>query len=337
MNNVQLSNILHIQEASKQGKLVMFVGAGVSANSGVPMWSELIQGLKKELPDSLKNETDDLKIAQLYKDSRGYKEYIEKIKELLLHGKIAPNPIHDAILELAPCHIITTNYDDLKSLISKNIEEFNLSSGDNLKKILEYSCNELSAYTDIFLFDYSSTVEKAISYLSDKSDSNINVYISESSAIDGGSPFLKLNNKDNLKIHFFPDSAALHFLKKSQCCLMGAETFYPNGTGFNTIGSDIMGYLCKKFDIKLYFITPMNKLDERRNLGIRKESVYIDYKEKYKNSNLLDDSVFTSIPELIGVEPDNIFAYITEFGVIPTNSMYLLSKEYISRLGGKHE
>ena len=77
------------------------------------MWSELIQGLKKELPDSLKNETDDLKIAQLYKDSRGYKEYIEKIKELLLHGKIAPNPIHDAILELAPCHIITTNYDDL--------------------------------------------------------------------------------------------------------------------------------------------------------------------------------------------------------------------------------
>ena len=35
MENIQLSNILHIQEASKQGKLVMFVGAGVSANSGV--------------------------------------------------------------------------------------------------------------------------------------------------------------------------------------------------------------------------------------------------------------------------------------------------------------
>lgn len=79
MENIQLSNILHIQEASKQGKLVMFVGAGVSADSGVPMWSELIQGLKKELPYSLKNETDDLKIAQLYKDSRGYKEYIENI------------------------------------------------------------------------------------------------------------------------------------------------------------------------------------------------------------------------------------------------------------------
>ncbi|MBS6563596.1 MAG: SIR2 family protein [Staphylococcus sp.] len=89
------------------------MGAGVSANSGVPVWGELIHGLKKELPDSLKYETDDLKIAQLYKDSRGYKEYIEKIKEQLLYGKIAPNPIHDAILELTPCHIVTTNYDDL--------------------------------------------------------------------------------------------------------------------------------------------------------------------------------------------------------------------------------
>ena len=86
MENIQLSNILHIQEASKQGKLVMFVGAGVSADSGVPMWSELIQGLKKELPYSWKNETDDLKIAQLYKDSRGYKEYIENISVPLKSG-----------------------------------------------------------------------------------------------------------------------------------------------------------------------------------------------------------------------------------------------------------
>ena len=75
MNNIQISNILRIQEASKQDKLVIFVGAGVSTNSGVPMWSKLIESLKDDLPESLKRETDDLKIAQLYKDSRGYKEY----------------------------------------------------------------------------------------------------------------------------------------------------------------------------------------------------------------------------------------------------------------------
>ena len=67
MNNIQISNILRIQEASKQDKLVIFVGAGVSTNSGVPMWSKLIESLKDDLPESLKRETDDLKIAQLYK------------------------------------------------------------------------------------------------------------------------------------------------------------------------------------------------------------------------------------------------------------------------------
>ena len=94
MNNIQISNILRIQEASKQDKLVIFVGAGVSTNSGVPMWSKLIESLKDDLPESLKRETDDLKIAQLYKDSRGYKEYIEKIKETLMYGRISPNAIH---------------------------------------------------------------------------------------------------------------------------------------------------------------------------------------------------------------------------------------------------
>lgn len=59
-------------------------------------------------------------------------------------------------------------YDDLKKLILNNIKEFKLSTGENLEKILEYSNNELSLYTDIFLYDYSSTVEKAILYISKK-------------------------------------------------------------------------------------------------------------------------------------------------------------------------
>lgn len=76
VNRVQLANLKRIQEASKAGKLVVFVGAGVSANSGVPMWKNLINKLKEELPASLRFETDDLKLAQLYKDSRGEKRVL---------------------------------------------------------------------------------------------------------------------------------------------------------------------------------------------------------------------------------------------------------------------
>lgn len=111
MDKSQLSNLLHIQDASFQGRLVVFVGAGVSNNSGVPTWSKLIQEMKNSCGADL--ETDDLKIAQLYKDARGEKEYMDKIKEVLQYNKVFPNEIHKAILDLTPCHIITTNYDNL--------------------------------------------------------------------------------------------------------------------------------------------------------------------------------------------------------------------------------
>lgn len=111
MDKIQLSNILHIQEASKQGRLVVFVGAGVSNNSGVPTWSTLIHEMKNEC--GADQETDDLKIAQLYKDARGEKEFMDKVKEVLQYNRVVPNEIHKAILDLNPCHIITTNYDNL--------------------------------------------------------------------------------------------------------------------------------------------------------------------------------------------------------------------------------
>ena len=81
MDKLQFSNILHIQEASKQGRLVVFVGAGVSNNSGIPTWSKLIREMKDEC--GADQETDELKIAQLYKDARGEKEYMDKVKETL--------------------------------------------------------------------------------------------------------------------------------------------------------------------------------------------------------------------------------------------------------------
>ena len=111
MDKLQHSHLIRIQEAAKQGRLVIFAGAGVSNNSGVPTWSDLTKELKTEC--GIENESDDLKIAQLYKDARGEKEYLDKVKTFLKHRHVIPNEIHKAILALKPCHIITTNYDDL--------------------------------------------------------------------------------------------------------------------------------------------------------------------------------------------------------------------------------
>lgn len=113
MDKQQIANLLRIQHASRTDKLVVFVGAGVSQNSGIPTWNNLIFSMMEELPSELSKENDVLKLAQMYKDSRGHKEYMDKIKNVLLYNKAVPNPLHKSIIALNPCHIITTNYDDL--------------------------------------------------------------------------------------------------------------------------------------------------------------------------------------------------------------------------------
>lgn len=127
------SHILQIQKAMRQNKLVVLVGAGASKSCGVPLWSELIEELKNEL-DFQENETDFLKIPQLYKNMRKHKEYHERIKEILLDGKVQCKEVHDAILDLNPCHIITTNYDDLleQAFIKRHEQFFTVRKDEDL-------------------------------------------------------------------------------------------------------------------------------------------------------------------------------------------------------------
>lgn len=109
------TSIKKIKEASENNKLVVFVGAGVSANSGIPTWGELITEMAKDLGEfDVKNSSDTyLKIPQFYYNERGEKEYFEKLNEVFFSRKYKTNPLHNEIFKLNPTHIITTNYDTL--------------------------------------------------------------------------------------------------------------------------------------------------------------------------------------------------------------------------------
>lgn len=107
-------NIRKIRQAIEKNKLVVFVGAGVSLNSELPGWGQLIGEFCKVLNiDSTNLSTEDyLKIPQYYFNQRGFKEYYDFIHNII-GVKAEPNKIHDLILEMSPVHIVTTNYDDL--------------------------------------------------------------------------------------------------------------------------------------------------------------------------------------------------------------------------------
>ncbi len=122
LRSFTLKSILNIQKAIENNKLVVFVGAGVSKNSGIPTWYELVHQLAQDLGLNAKAHDlggldfwggdDFLKIPQYYFNEREEKEYLDRIKEIL-NRDVPPNQIHDIIFDLNPAHIITTNYDDL--------------------------------------------------------------------------------------------------------------------------------------------------------------------------------------------------------------------------------
>ncbi len=130
-----ITSVREIKKAQENNQLVIFVGAGVSKNSGVPTWWELIKKFAKEIgydkctncnekkKDCQNNECkkrydftqeEFLRIPEYYYQK--YKGECEKYYNLIqdtLRGGSGSNLIDDEIFNLLPHHIITTNYDSL--------------------------------------------------------------------------------------------------------------------------------------------------------------------------------------------------------------------------------
>ena len=113
LDNLTISFIKEIQEASRQKRLVAFVGAGASCDAGVPLWSDFVGQIACVLPQDIKTKYDNLQLAQLVRETSDEKAYYSSVRKHLLQNVTCSNAIHDAILELDPTCIITTNYDTL--------------------------------------------------------------------------------------------------------------------------------------------------------------------------------------------------------------------------------
>ena len=121
--------IKEIQKAQEDDRLVIFVGAGVSKNSGVPSWWELIRNFgdelgysrcdtcQKKVADCPKSDCKDryeytqeefLRIPEYYFQqdaSENHADYFGLIQSAL-HCENGPSRIDDEILSVFPRHII---------------------------------------------------------------------------------------------------------------------------------------------------------------------------------------------------------------------------------------
>ena len=113
--------------ALSREKLVIFVGAGVSKNSGLPTWGQIVQVFAKEIgyPTRGRLATEEyIRIPQYYyclDESENHADYYSLIKSLIPEG-IQPNLLDKLIVSLRPKHIVTTNFDTLLHQVARGYE-----------------------------------------------------------------------------------------------------------------------------------------------------------------------------------------------------------------------
>lgn len=98
------------------GTWVLFSGAGVSINSGLPSGPELVRRIEQEL--ALSPTFSDSELPQacsrfVFEDGRGRTALIAFLRTQLDTSGRDPSVVHQRLLELAPSHLITTNPEDL--------------------------------------------------------------------------------------------------------------------------------------------------------------------------------------------------------------------------------
>lgn len=228
-----------------------------------------------------------------------------------------------------------SNIGEITNQVIKQKNCYFINAEKNMQQVVKYGVEIAEACENIMIYDYSSTVEAILCSVEHPKT----IYIAESRAINGGYPFVQPCLDKGHKIKFFPDASVMYYIKDCDLAFMGAETFYPDGTGFNTIGSDMVALACQYYKVPLYMVTPFIKLDVRPVYGKKKELVINDLQEKLgkiatpkRNVAAIDYRT----PELIGVCPEHIYAFITEKGIIPSTQMYDISMKYITELRGKN-
>ena len=114
-------DIKFLAEELEKGKLIVFVGAGVSKNSGLPDWKELIKDYAEYRGIKEFTLKEYLTIPEEVFERYGSLKYYE-IAEKRFSGKYVPNSVHRILKKMDLTYIITTNYDTLIEDEIKNLQ-----------------------------------------------------------------------------------------------------------------------------------------------------------------------------------------------------------------------
>lgn len=284
-------------------------GRVLGASNHIRMISNMIVDIAKNSNDKESALIDIGKVSTYFKETRGKSSYaiVNALEEM-------EKNIEEKLIDDETCY---------KKSIEIAIKKYFVKQDENLDLIIKYSLSLVEKIDCIMIYDYSSTVEKFVANINKR----IKVYVPESRPINGGYPFLTETIIKNHDVRFIPDANMFNVLHEVKACFIGAETFYPDGTAFNTVGSDMLAELCYYHHVPYYVLTPLLKADKRSVYGIYKETIEADLKNVLANDweDEIKNNVDFNAIELVGVNPSRITNYVTELGIIKPSDLFSIT------------
>jgi len=297
------------------------LGRVLGASRHIRMIGDMFTAVgREELPDEEKLKRC-LLVGDYFKETRGKSSYAIINAINLMLGPLCKN----------------SEVKDTGECIENSIKEYFESSKKDTQRIISCFKNivDRKHIKTLMVYDYSSTVEKCVAAL----ETPVEVYIPESRVIDGGKPFVKPFVTAGHKVHFIADAAMLTVIRKIDAVLIGAETFYPDGSAFNTVGSDLLAEISDLYDVPYYVLTPFLKVDMRFCQGVFKEVIEADLAQRLAEGweeSIKEKVDFHSL-ELVRIPPRHIEGFVTEQGLIPAAAMFQAALAYEEKvsLGGR--
>lgn len=198
-------------------------------------------------------------------------------------------------------------------------EQFQQACQQRAEQVVEYALELSRSFDKILVYDYSSTVNQLLARLPRDTE----IIIPESRSLSGGLPFVKTSVQTHDHVRFIPDAALAQVLTECDAVMIGAETFYPDGTAFNTVGSEMAGLLARCFHVPYYVLTPIQKADLRPLSGGGRHIQPKDLKFRLADglSEAEAERVDFRIRECVSIAPELITAYVTEYGILPPSGL----------------
>ncbi len=210
------------------------------------------------------------------------------------------------------------NVQQIKGILSDEIKNFSKNIESTITKIGEIGARRIPNDSAVFTHCHSNTVME-IFRQAKLSGKKFNVVCTETRPLNQGLLTAEQVAKMHIPVTLVVDSAARTFIKKCDLVIVGADAITSTGDVVNKIGSSTIALVAEEQKKPFYIAAATHKIDPETAKG------FLEPIEERPTKEILTKKikgVTVRNPAFDVISANKINGIITEFGIIPPQSVY---------------